>query len=816
MVRHVPNTSWVLVAKIDAAEIYDPLDRQAWQVSGLLGCLIAVAGALLFLAARAHQKKFERRDALARHYEHLSRSADDVILLVDEDLKIVDTNRRGEELFGYEKSEMVGSDAAMLAAPEAHEQLAEMFARLSRGESVRELMDGIHRNGTRVPMEVHAAPIEVRGRRYFQGILRDMTEWVRARDALQASEVRFREVVNRYPGIFVLHDREFRGLYVNAMALTITGFTEDEVLGKRYEDLFPREITERFMPALLAARDTGRIQTVEFEIELGGAGYFFESTCIPVTDESGEVTQVMSFAHDLTERKRMEVELNKRMMALEYSPMAIVITDTAGAIEYVNPKFCESSGYREEELIGRNPSILKSGRQSAEFYRGLWETIAAGREWRGEFWNRRKNGEHYAEQASIAPVVDTQGRITHYVATKQDVTEWRELEDQFRQAQKMEAVGRLAGGVAHDFNNLLTAISGFGALAQRGLTEGAPAHKYLTQILRAADRAAGLTHQLLAFSRRQDRKPRIIDLNDVMVDMVTMIQRLIGEDVHLESVPSPVPSRILADSGQVEQVILNLVVNARDAMPDGGRLIMSTSVQDLDGAFTRGHPEMSTGRHVVLSVRDTGIGMTDDVKNHLFEPFFTTKGPERGTGLGLATTYGIVTQSKGCIEVETEPGHGTTFRIFFPEASREKANAEAVPALPASWRGGEETVLLAEDNEGVRDLAREVLTSCGYTVLPAENGPEALELAARHPGTIDLLVTDLIMPEMNGRELARLIVESRPKIKVLYMSGFTGDTVAADETARGDLAFIQKPFMPVDLAARVRETIDGPEARIAA
>ncbi len=385
--------------------------------------------------------------------------------------------------------------------------------------------------------------------------------------------------------------------------------------------------------------------------------------------------------------------------------------------------------------------------------------------------------------------------------------ELAETQGQLEQAQKMDAVGRLAGGVAHDFNNLLTVILGRTDILLHPLKPEDPMRRGIELIQRTAGRAADLTRQLLAFSRKQVLEPVVLDLSAVTTDMKDMLGRLIGEDIALLTTPTPGLGRVKADRGQIEQVIMNLAVNARDAMPQGGRLIVETADIDLDDEYVRRHVGARPGPHVMLAVSDTGTGIPHEIQPQIFEPFFTTKEQGKGTGLGLATVYGIVKQSGGYIEVDTEPGQGTTFRIYLPRLDAEAAPVDRI-TRPAAAAGGTETILLVEDEEGVRELARDILRTSGYTVLEARNGPEALLLCERHQGPLDMLLTDVVMPRMSGRELAERLAPLRPDLSVLYMSGYTDDAVIRHGVLGAGTAFLQKPFTPAALVLRVRETLD--------
>ncbi|MGH7569267.1 MAG: response regulator [Gemmatimonadales bacterium] len=402
---------------------------------------------------------------------------------------------------------------------------------------------------------------------------------------------------------------------------------------------------------------------------------------------------------------------------------------------------------------------------------------------------------------------DESGRPRRLLATVLDVTEQRGIEHQLRQAQKMEAVGRLAGGLAHDFNNILTAITGYAGLLLEDLAAADARRGDVDEIRRAAERAAALTRQLLAFSRQQVLAPRVLDLNDLVTNLDNMLRRLIGEDVELVTVPAPDLGAIRADPGQLEQVLVNLVVNARDAMPEGGRLTIETANVTLDEDYTRLHAPALPGQYVLLAVSDTGTGMDPETRNHIFEPFYTTKEKGKGTGLGLATVYGIVKQSGGFVWVYSEPGQGATFKIYLPRVD-ERAQPLETPAASTTSLRGTETVLLVEDEVTVRTVARQMLERQGYTVLEATGAEAATAIAETHDGPIHLLLTDVVMPGSSGRALADRLTPLRPELRVLFMSGYTDEAVVRHGMLERGVAYLQKPFAPEGLARRVREVID--------
>ncbi len=407
--------------------------------------------------------------------------------------------------------------------------------------------------------------------------------------------------------------------------------------------------------------------------------------------------------------------------------------------------------------------------------------------------------------ASHAAVALENSRLLH--ESRRAYDELAQTQGQLEQAQKMDAIGRLAGGVAHDFNNLLTVILGRTDILLTQIKTEDPLRRGIALIQRTAGRAAELTKQLLAFSRKQVLEAVVLDLGVVITDMKEMLARLIGEDIALVTNLAATLGHVKADRGQIEQVVMNLAINARDAMPQGGQLVVETANADLDDEYVRRNVGSRPGPHVMLAVSDSGVGIPRELQRHIFEPFFTTKEQGKGTGLGLATVYGIVKQSGGYIEVDSEPGRGTTFRIYLPRVDSASPAAERSPRAAAPT-GGTETILLVEDEDGVRELARDILRSSGYTVLEGRNGAEGLLLGERHQGALDLLLTDVVMPRMSGRELAERMVSLRPELSVLYMSGYTDDAVIRHGVLGSDTAFLQKPFTPAALVQRVRETLD--------
>jgi PAS domain S-box-containing protein len=643
----------------------------------------------------------------------------------------------------------------------------------------------------------------------LRGVSLDISERKRAEEALRKSEEDFRRYFDLGLIGMAITSPSKGFIEANDQMCSMLGYDHDELLQLKWPELtHPDDLEadiENFT-RVLAHEIDGYSMEKRF---IRKDGQIIDTTIAlkPILSDDGSIDRFVAIMQDITERKRAEKEMIRLIAAVEQTADSIVITDTEGLIEYVNPAFERISGYTKAEVAGQTCRVLKSGQMGKDVYEELWSTIKGGEVWTGHLINRRKDGSLYQEQATISPVRNSSGEIINFVAVKQDITQRVQLEDQFLQSQKMEAVGKLAGGVAHDFNNLLTAITGYSDLTMRKLQSEDPLRHNLEQIKRAGDRAAGLTRQLLAFSRKQVLQPKVLSLNTVVSDLSKMLQRLIGEDIQLETSLEPALGTVKADPGQIEQVIMNLAVNSRDAMPGGGKLMIETGNVFLDQAYISRHVSITPGHYVLIAVSDNGAGMDEKTRQRIFEPFFTTKEAGKGTGLGLSTVYGIVKQSGGNIWVYSEVGQGTTFKVYLPRID-EPLEVQPLRAIDPGMLQGVETVLLVEDEEMVRKLARQILETCGYKVLEAPHGGAALLLCERHDGPLHLMLTDVVMPEMSGRELMQRLSPIRPEMRVLFMSGYTEHAIVYHGVVEAETHFIQKPFTPEALARKVREVLD--------
>jgi PAS domain S-box-containing protein len=636
-----------------------------------------------------------------------------------------------------------------------------------------------------------------------------------AREALRRSNVELRKLgraVEQTPATVMITDLGGRIEYVNPRFTEVTGYTAEEALGQNprilKSDRTPPEV-HRAMWETIAA---GRVWQGELCNRKKDGTLFWESASIsPVRDEQGVTTSYVAVKEDITDRKRAAEKLAKSEIyfrsLIENAQDVIVVIDAGGDLLFMSPAVERILGRPPEQFVGKNAFEFIHPEDAAGIQAALRRVVDDPELPQTVVFRFRHANGSWRTLEGIGKLLAAEGS-PRAVVNVRDVTESRALEEQLRQSQKMEAVGRLAGGIAHDFNNLLTTILGYAELAVGRLKPEDPSRLELSEIDKAAQRAGDLTRQLLAFSRKQVLELRVIDLNQVVSDTEKMLRRLIGEDIDLVVSLKQRLVSVRADAGQIGQVLLNLAVNSRDAMPNGGKLTIETSVVELDESYSTFHFDVPPGRYVLLAVSDTGTGMDAKTLSHVFEPFFTTKEAGKGTGLGLSAVYGVVKQSGGHVSVYSEPGVGTTFKVYLPrvEDAPEKNRA---PAVHAALVGGTETILVVEDEEAVRRLTCRSLEAQGYEVLPAASASEALLLLEKHAGEIHLLITDVVMPDVSGRELARSAAPLRPLMKVLFMSGYTDNVIVHHGVLDAGTAFLQKPFTPRSLAQKVREVLDA-------
>jgi PAS domain S-box-containing protein len=655
----------------------------------------------------------------------------------------------------------------------------------------------------------------------FAGAIHFISDLTPVRRAEQELGGRLLSLMNNIPGVVYRGLRDWSVVFIGADVERITGSTAEEFLsGKaKWRDLIHPDDLEHVKNTFREAVRSGRkVLQVEYRaVHKDGTVRWISDRRQLFYDDDGAFAYVDGLLLDVSPRKQAEEELrdthDKLQALIEASPLAIMSLTPEGIVTMWNPAAERIFGWSEAEVIGRPNPIVPENKQKE--FRALRERVMSGEGLSNvELRRLGKNGFPLDISLSSAPLRDHAGVPKGIVAVIADITErkrmedaLRKSEDQLRQSQKMEAIGRLAGGVAHDFNNLLTVIRGYSDLLLLRLDGGSPMRREVEEIQKAGERASSLTRQLLAFSRKQVLQPKMMDLNAIVADTDKMLRRLIGEDIDLVTVLKPDLGLVLVDPGQVEQVLMNLVVNARDAMPRGGKVTIETANVVLGECYSKEHRIVKAGQYVMLAISDTGVGMDEKTKTHLFEPFFTTKKKGKGTGLGLSTVYGIVKQSGGYVWVYSEVGQGATFKVYFPRHDGAGAETETEAGGSPS-PAGRETVLVVEDEEVVRALVRQILEDSGYTVLTASDGEEAIEVATASKIPVHLVVTDIIMPKMGGREAARSLEKIFPGVSILYMSGYTDEAIVHHGVLESGISFLEKPFTPDALLRKVREVLN--------
>ncbi len=805
---------WYTVHGVGPYAGNDP-DTSAALLAGFLIVTSVTTQALAAMVAERQAAEGSSRGA-TETFHAVVEASPIAITAVDLAGRIIIWNAAAERTYGWAANEVMGGPLPHIPPQEAHHS-RNLVERALRGERVASVESRrLRRDGSLVEVDIAAAPIVDSGGAVV-GVLalsNDITERKRAEIAVRESEERFRQLAEGIDEIFWLVAADgTTPLYISPTYEAITGRSRAEAFahGQLFLDLAHPDDRSIVIAAI------GRSGALDFQSDLeyrivrpDGRIRWLRGRSWPVHDEHGRIIRIGGLTADVTEHRLAEEALrdsNATLQAiLKASPVGISVIDLERRVRLWSPANERIFGWTAQEVVGHpSPTVPDDPRDPSRLaiQRALFGLTVTD----FEAQRRRKDGTAIDLTFAAAPMRNEDGSITGVLVLTTDITDRKRLEAQLIQADKMQSVGRLAGGVAHDFNNLLTAIRGYSDLLLEDLTHESPGRSDVEAIRQAADRAASLTSQLLAFSRRQVLAPEVLDINRVVAGVEPMLGRLIGEDVTLRTNLETDSGWVSADEGQLEQVIVNLAVNARDAMPHGGTLVVETASVELDGAYARRHLGVTPGPYVRLTVIDTGLGLDEATKSRIFEPFFTTKERGKGTGLGLAMVYGTVRQSGGHITVDSEPGQGTTFRVHLPqvEPPEEERRAREVEPVPA---GGSETLLLVEDDSAVRELTSAILRRYGYTVLVANDATEALAIT-RGPDApcVDLLVTDVVMPGLSGRELAELLTASRPDLLVLYVSGYTDDQIVRHGVLEPGVAFLPKPFTPEALARRVRDIL---------
>jgi len=746
------------------------------------------------------------------HYRALLHAAPDAVVVVNQVGNIVFVNGQAEKLFGYRREELIGQPAAILLSEHfrgRHSVQHSLFlaAPLDRPAVAGLELVGLRKDGTEFPAEIRLSPLDTKQGLLVSNAIRDISDRRRTEEDLR-----------RLASIVACSDdaitsKTLEGIITswNAGAERIYGYSSKEAIGKPSSMLVPMDCpdeTPEILECLKRGETVDHFETVRLRKD--GKEIQVEITISPIRDEMERIVGASTIARDISGRKRREDELSRLAALVENSNDAIIGKTLDGIITHWNSGAQRIYGYSAAEIIGKSVSILFPSGGSSEIIEMMEKIKGGERVVTSDTIRVRHDGKEIHVALTLSPIKDSGGQVFGVSTVARDVTENKRLEAMFRQSQKMEAVGQLAGGVAHDFNNLLGVILGYSELLLDRMSPSDPERKSIEEIQKASERGALLTRQLLAFSRKQVLEPKVLDLNAVVKGMEKMLHRIIGE--HMESlvVLNPALGRVRADSGQLEQVILNLVVNARDAMLQGGKLTIETANVQLDAEYAAQHPSTVPGPHVMVSVSDTGCGMDEKTKAHIFEPFFSTKDSGKGTGLGLSTVYGIVKQSEGSIWVYSEVGIGTTFKVYLPRVDM------ALDIAPASDKfekpkGGSQTILIVEDDGALLHVAHRSLEERGYAILTAQSPADAINICESHLGPIDLMVTDVVMPGMNGTQLATRLSALRPEMKVLYVSGYTDDTIVRHGVLEPGVAFLQKPFSARTLARKVGEVLSSKE-----
>lgn len=669
-------------------------------------------------------------------------------------------------------------------------------------------------DGSEIDVEVASFPITFKNKKSSIVVVWDITDLKKAESELKESENKFKLLFENLPDAVILSKigGENSGMIVDAnkSAESQTGYTKDEILEKNVlSDQSVRVADKESIPEFMENLSKGiPVLYTDEKTKKDGTRYWVES--LTTLLNRGEDSLSVSVCRDITQQKLTEENVLMLSHAVEQSPTLIMITDKNGSIEYVNPKFTEITGYSLEESVGKNPRFLKTGETDEIEYKELWDTINSGRTWKGEFKNKKKNGDTYWESATIAPVKNDKGEIIRFFSVKEDITAIRQLNQQLAQVQKLDSIGTLAGEMAHDFRNIISVINNLAEIINMKIDSGEAVNQELVFIKDSCRKASDLTNRLLTFSRKQDFSPVLLDLNETIRNFKEMTSHLVGSDIEIDLRLSPDIEPIKADPLQLEQILINLTVNARDAIlqkHDGEkRIIIETKCIWLDESYSMMHIGITEGDYIQISVSDTGIGMPEDVIQRIFEPFFTTKEKGKGCGLGLSIIYGIVKQNHAGISVYSEKGYGTTLKIYWPVSNGKKPKTFL---KNTNIKGGSETILIVDDNECIRNFSFVLLKKLGYTLLEAKDGETALKLLESADYAVDLVLTDIIMPEMNGKELSIIITEKNPKVKFLFCSGYPNGHIPVKEGFENGTNFIQKAFTEEKLARKIRAILDS-------
>jgi len=754
----------------------------------------------------------EASQELLHLYRAIVEGSHSCILVINEKGRLVYVNQQVEEILGYSKDELIGETFQTFLAPEEVERVTSYHLRRQKGEPVpnRYELQIKRKDGQIRIAEIRLQMFRDRKNQpRTVAQLLDITDRKRAQQALIESRKKLMSIFEAIADALTVTDTEARIVDCNEAMIRMYGYNnKQEVIGLSALDLIHPDDRAIAMEDLRLAivQKTPRQRAYRC-LRKSGEVFPVELSAAALLDTNSRVIGFVGITKDITERIANEERIKTLAHALESVREFVTITDLNDQILYVNRAFLKAYGYTREQVTGQHIAMLRAPDNPPNIGEEIHRSTLQGG-WSGELLNQDKNGRVFPIFLSTSVVRDEQGKPEALIGVATDISQQKEMENQLRQVQKMEAIGRLAGGIAHDFNNLLTVINGYCDLLLMQELPSPTVRKGIEEIQKAGEKAAALTAQLLAFGRKQIVQPSVFSLNDFLHEIRSMLTRLIGEEIEIVYHLNEAIGHIRADKSQIQQVLLNLVINARDAMPGGGRITIETSEVDARELPHSPKETKKSARYIHLAVSDTGIGMNEEVQTHIFEPFFTTKGMGKGTGLGLSIVYGIVRQNGGFVTVHSTPGQGSTFHVFLPAVKPQK-HPRSPHRSVATDLHGTETILVVEDQKEVRDLIHHALNQYGYTIIIARDGLEALEICRKTNQKIDLILTDVIMPHMNGPQLVRKMLQLYPNIRVIFMSGYTDKSIPKEELNRLNATFIQKPFSHNQLIEKIRELLNG-------
>jgi len=749
-------------------------------------------------------------------YKTLMDTIQDAIIIHTPDGNIIDANREALRMFDQSIDKIKNFTIERFISTSYKEKSLSTFIQNTVEEKTPSFeWIGKSHNRHEFPVKIQMKTIQTGDKTCILSLIKETIKHKTEQNEGNKDETLFYSLFNNNKNGFIIIRGNEKIQYINQAAIDLFKYTKEELLNINIENLFLNpsdkdKLTRTIKKQNLLKKFLTKLKDKNNNI------IHVEISASTRRDNTGKIIECYGIISDITEIERTEQEILRLSSLVKNAEESIIFTDLNGIIQYVNPAFEKTTGYKKDEVIGNTPNIVKSGEHKKPFYEKLWGNISSGKFWHGTLKNKKKDGDLFYEDTFIFPIFNKSGIIINYASIKKDVTHKKYLEKQLRQSQKLESIGHLAGGISHEFKNILTVMIGTAELALLKLKPTDLLWKELIDIKQSGERAAKIANQLLAFSRKQSFFPEILDINDLFSNLYKMLINFIGEDIHLELELQDNISLIKADRGQIEQIIMNLIVNAKDALYEktnnkgNKKITIKTSDIYIDSNFSKIHPDIKKGKYIIIIVSDTGIGMDEQTKKKIFDPFFTTKDADRGTGLGLSTVNSIVKQNNGSIHIESHYNKGTIFKIYLRATNKKQTEMMDKPSPETKKINpphGTETILVVEDELSLRKYIYNALKELGYHVLLAENGKDALELINDYEDTIDLLFTDITMPLMNGEELYEFIKKEIPGIKVLFTSGYSNNIIQSQSL--NDMNFICKPYNIIALAIKIREIINS-------